>query len=118
MSFKKKFKSKSPVRHNLPQYGFKSSDSKIKLGSSKSYPLGKVVDEDGNAIPGNSKIAREHYKELMLKLFESNFVPSSGGKSSNKELLIDKGNSNAETVLPVAKQPYNQTEEERLKSLL
>ena len=113
MSFKKHFKEKSPVRHNLPQYGFKSNDSKISLSSSNDYPLGTPVDEKGNKIPGNSKIARDHYKELMNKLFENNFVASSGGKPVNRELLIDRGDSNAEIVLPIAKATKPETEEEK-----
>ena len=121
MSFKNNFKEKSPVRHNLPQYGFTESDSKLSLGSSNDYPLGVPVDEKGNKIPANSKIAREHYRELMNKLFENNVVASSGGKPSDEELLIDRGDSNAKIALPVAK-PSQQTEKEKelevLKGLL
>jgi len=116
MSFKKKFKEKSPVRHNLPQYGFKGSNSRISGLSASKYDdptLIAPVDEKGNGIPANSKIAREHYKELMNKLFENNFISSSGGKTSDRELLIDRGDSNAEIVLPVAKPSKPETKEEK-----
>ena len=115
MSFKKHFKEKSPVRHNLPQYGFKGSNSRISgLAVSKNNDptLIAPVDEKGNGIPANSKIARENYRELMNKLFENNYVASSGGKPNDEELLIDKGDSNAKIALPVAK-PSQQTEKEK-----
>jgi hypothetical protein len=115
MSFKKEFFKKSPVRHNMPEYGFKGSNSRISgLAASKhdDPTLTIPVDEKGNGIPANSKIAREHYKELMNKLYENSFVSSSGGKPSDIELLIDRGDSNAEIVLPVAK-PSQQTEREK-----
>ena len=115
MSFKKKFFKKSPVRHNMPEYGFKGSNSRISgLAASKhdDPTLTIPVDEKGNGIPANSKIAREHYKELMNKLYENSFVSSSGGKPSDIELLIDRGDSNAEIVLPVAK-PSQKTEREK-----
>ena len=112
MSFKKEFFKKSPVRHNMPEYGFKNSNSKLSLGSSGTSEFGKVVDENGDEIPANSKIAREHYKELMNKLYGNSFVSSSGGKPSDRELLINRGDSKAEVVLPVAK-PSQQTEREK-----
>ena len=115
MSFKKEFFKKSPVRHNMPEYGFKGSNSRISglAGSKHDDPTLTIpVDEKGNGIPANSKIAREHYKELMNKLYGNSFVSSSGGKPSDRELLIDRGDSNAEIVLPVAK-PSQQTEREK-----
>ena len=115
MSFKKEFFKKSPVRHNMPEYGFKGSNSRISLlaGSKHDDPTLTIpVDEKGNGIPANSKIAREHYKELMNKLYGNSFVSSSGGKPSDRELLIDRGDSKAEVVLPVAK-PSQQTEREK-----
>ena len=118
MSFKKEFFKKSPIRHNMPEYGFKGSNSRISgLAASKhdDPTLTIPVDEKGNGIPANSKIAREHYKELMNKLYENSFVSSSGGKPSDRELLIDRGDrgdSKAEVVLPVAK-PSQQTEREK-----
>ena len=115
MSFKKEFFKKSPVRHNMPEYGFKGSNSRISLlaGSKHDDPTLTIpVDEKGNGIPANSKIAREHYKELMNKLYGNSFVSSSGGKPSDRELLIDRGDSKAEVVFPVAK-PSQQTEREK-----
>ena len=124
MSFKKEFFKKSPVRHNMPEYGFKGSNSRISglAGSKHDDPtLTTLVDEKGNGIPANSKIAREYYKELMNKLYGNSFVSSSGGKPSDIELLIDRGDSNAEIVLPVAKfsqQTEREKELEVLKSSL
>ena len=115
MSFKKEFFKKSPVRHNMPEYGFKGSNSRISLlaeGKHDDPTLTIPVDEKGNGIPANSKIAREHYKELMNKLYGNSFVSSSGGKPSDRELLIDRGDNSAEIILPVAK-PSQQTEREK-----
>ena len=111
MSFKKEFFKKSPVRHNMPEYGFKGSNSRISLlaGSKHDDPTLTIpVDEKGNGIPANSKIAREHYKELM-----NNFVSSSGGKPSDRELLINRGDNSAEIALPVARPSKPETEEEK-----
>ncbi len=113
MSFKKEFFKKSPVRHNMPEYGFKNSNSKLSLGSSGTSGFGKVVNENGDEIPANSKIAREYYRDFMNKLFENDFVSSSGGKPSDRELLIDRGDSNTEIVLPVAKPSKPETKEEK-----
>ena len=116
MSFKKEFFKKSPVRHNMPEYGFKGSNSRISLlaGSKHDDPTLTIpVDEKGNGIPANSKIAREHYKELMNKLYGNSFVSSSGGKPSDRELLINRGDNSAEIVLPVARPSKPETEEEK-----
>ena len=53
MSFKKEFFKKSPIRHNMPEYGFKGSNSRISgLAASKhdDPTLTIPVDEKGNGI--------------------------------------------------------------------
>ena len=49
----------------------------------------------------------------MNKLYGNSFVSSSGGKPSDRELLINRGDNSAEIALPVARPSKPETEEEK-----